>query len=150
MRRLQHEQEQDPPEGILTGQRGIRPAIPSGINGLFHPFPVIRRGNTALLLFEDHFTGFFIAKDMKATGELEVAKAFEESNFRLFGALILIPHDRDPRFVSAVTQHSPKPRATLSYQPQENAQQELRVNTMIQTVRVYAVDRLQAKWYDIT
>ncbi|GMF21128.1 unnamed protein product [Phytophthora fragariaefolia] len=35
------------------------------------PLPRIRRGNTALLLFQDHFTGFVIAKAMSETGALE-------------------------------------------------------------------------------
>ncbi|GMF60214.1 unnamed protein product [Phytophthora fragariaefolia] len=34
------------------------------------PLPVTRRGNTALLLFQDHFTGFVIAKAMSETGEI--------------------------------------------------------------------------------
>ncbi|GMF47173.1 unnamed protein product [Phytophthora fragariaefolia] len=60
------------------------------------PLPVTRRGNTALLLFQDHFTGFVIAKAMSETGALEVVKAFEECVFRRFGAPSLIRHDRDP------------------------------------------------------
>ena len=45
------------------------------------PLPQTRRGNTALLLFQDHFTGFVIAKAMIETGALEVAKSFEENIF---------------------------------------------------------------------
>ena len=66
------------------------------------PLPQTRRGNTALLLFQDHFTGFVIAKAMNNTSALEVAKAFEENIFRRFGAPSLIRHDRDPRFMSEV------------------------------------------------
>ncbi|POM67595.1 LOW QUALITY PROTEIN: Hypothetical protein PHPALM_16374, partial [Phytophthora palmivora] len=40
-------------------------------------------------------------------------------------------------------------RATLSYRPQANGQQERSVKTMIQTVRVYVEDPLQADWDDI-
>ncbi|GMG17279.1 unnamed protein product [Phytophthora fragariaefolia] len=37
-------------------------------------------------------------------------------------------------------------RATLSYRPQANGQQERSVKTMIQTVRTYVEDQLQADW----
>ncbi|GMF55598.1 unnamed protein product [Phytophthora fragariaefolia] len=85
------------------------------------PLPVTRRGITALLLFQDHFTGFVIAKAMSETGALEVAKAFEAC----------------------------RSRATLSYRPQANGQQERSVKTMIKTVRAYVEDPLQADWDDI-
>ncbi|GMF55637.1 unnamed protein product [Phytophthora fragariaefolia] len=115
------------------------------------PQPRTRRGNTALLLFQDHFTGFVIAKAMSATGALEVAKAFEECVFRRFGAPSLIRHDRDPRFMSEVFQKfsemmQSRSRAALSYRPQANGQQERSVKTMIQRVRTYVEDPLQADW----
>ncbi|GMF43575.1 unnamed protein product [Phytophthora fragariaefolia] len=118
------------------------------------PLPVTRRGNTALLLFQDHFTGFVIAKAMSETGALEVAKAFEECVFRRFGAPSLIRHDRDPRFMSEEFQAfaelmQSRSRATLSYRPQANGQQERSVKTMIQTVRAYVEDPLQVDWDDI-
>ena len=53
-----------------------------------------------LLLFQAHFKGFVIFKDMRATGELDVAKAIEENIFRRFRAPSIIRHDRDPRFMS--------------------------------------------------
>ncbi|KAE8969058.1 hypothetical protein PR002_g27548 [Phytophthora rubi] len=118
------------------------------------PLPKTTRGNTALLLFQDHFTGFVIAKAMSETGALEVAKVFEECVFRRFGAPSLIRHDRDPRFMSEVFQKfsemmQSRSRATLSYRPQANGQQERSVKTMIQTVRSYVEDPLQADWDDI-
>ncbi|KAE8980606.1 hypothetical protein PR002_g24070 [Phytophthora rubi] len=118
------------------------------------PLPKTTRGNTALLLFQDHFTGFVIAKAMSETGALEVAKVFEECVFRRFGAPSLIRHDRDPRFMSEVFQKfsemmQSRSRATLSYRPQANGQQERSVKTMIQTVRAYVEDPLQADWDDI-
>ncbi|GMF27070.1 unnamed protein product [Phytophthora fragariaefolia] len=42
-----------------------------------------------------------------------------------------------------------KSRATLSYRPQANGQQERSVKTMIQTVRTYVEGPLQADWDDI-
>ena len=68
------------------------------------PLPRTRRGNTALLLFQDHLTGFGIAKAMNDTSALKVAKAFKENIFCHFGAPSLIRHDRDPRFMSEVFQ----------------------------------------------
>ncbi|POM62384.1 LOW QUALITY PROTEIN: reverse transcriptase [Phytophthora palmivora] len=118
------------------------------------PLPRTRRGNTTLLLLHDHFTGFVIAKAMAETGALEVAKVFEENAFRRFGAPSLVRHDRDPRFMSEVFQKFSEvmqsiSRATRSYRPQANGQQERSVKTMIQTVRVYVEDPLQADWDDI-
>ncbi|GMF27705.1 unnamed protein product [Phytophthora fragariaefolia] len=119
------------------------------------PLSVTRRGNTVLLLFQDHFTGFVIAKAMSETGALEVTKAFAERVFRRFGAPSLIRHDRDPRFMSEVFQAfaelmQSRSRATLSYKPQANGQRERSVKTIIQTVRAYVEDPLQADWDDIT
>ncbi|KAE8959587.1 hypothetical protein PF005_g33656 [Phytophthora fragariae] len=37
-------------------------------------------------------------------------------------------------------------RATLSYRPQANGQQERSVKTVMQSVRVYAEDPLQQDW----
>lgn len=111
------------------------------------PLPATRRVNTALPPFQGHFTGFVIAKAMSEIGEFEAAKAFEENIFRRFGGPSLIRHDRDPRFMSEVSQTfaemmGSKSRATLSYRPQANGQQERSVKTMIQTVRVYVKDPL--------
>ena len=118
------------------------------------PLPRTRRGNTALLLFQDHFTGFVIAKALNDTSVLKIAKAIEENIFRHFGAPSLIRHDRDPRVMSECFQTfaemmQDKSKATLSYRPQANGQQERSVKTMIQTVRVYVEDPLQADWDDI-
>ncbi|POM58109.1 Hypothetical protein PHPALM_37291 [Phytophthora palmivora] len=92
---------------------------------------------------------------MAETGVLEVAKVFEENVFRRFGAPSLVRHDRDPRFMSEVFQKfsemmQSRSKATLSYRPQANGQQERSVKTMIQTVRVYVEDPLQADWDDIS
>ncbi|POM57502.1 Reverse transcriptase [Phytophthora palmivora] len=112
------------------------------------PLPRTRRGNTALLLFQDHFTGFVIAKAMAETGALKVAKCLPD------GAASLVRHDRDPRFMSDVFQKfsemmKSRSRATLSYRPQANGQQERSVKAMIQTVRDYVENPLQADWDDI-
>ncbi|POM67281.1 Reverse transcriptase [Phytophthora palmivora] len=115
------------------------------------PLPKSRKGNTALLLFQCAFTGFVMGKAMADTTELCVAKAFEECVYRRFGAP---RHDRDPRFMSEVFQAfaemmQSRSRATLSYRPQANGQQERSVKTVMQSVRVYAEDPLQQDWDEI-
>ncbi|OWZ13173.1 reverse transcriptase [Phytophthora megakarya] len=65
------------------------------------------------------------AKAMSDTDMLTVAKVFEECIYRRFGAPSLIRHDRDPRFMSALS------RSTLSYRPQANGQQERSVKAVM-------------------
>ncbi|GMF40705.1 unnamed protein product [Phytophthora fragariaefolia] len=118
------------------------------------PLPKSRRDNTALLLFQCAFTGFVMAKAMSDTSALCVAQAFEEFVYRRFGAPSLVRHDRDPRFMSEVFQAfaelmQSRSRATLSYRPQANGQQERSVKTVMQSVRVYAEDPLQQDWDEI-
>ncbi|KAG2797605.1 hypothetical protein PC113_g21669 [Phytophthora cactorum] len=103
------------------------------------PLPKARRGNTALLLFQCSLTGFVIAKAMSDTSALSVAQVFEECVYRRFGAPSLIRHDRDPRFMSEVFQAFPemiqsRSRATLSYRPQANGQQERSVKSVMTSV----------------
>ncbi|GMF46150.1 unnamed protein product [Phytophthora fragariaefolia] len=79
---------------------------------------------------------------------------FLGENRRRFGAPSLVRHDRDPRFVSEVFQAfaemmQSRSRATLSYRPQANGQQERSVKTVLQSVRVYAEDPLQQDWDEI-
>ncbi|GMF39077.1 unnamed protein product [Phytophthora lilii] len=112
------------------------------------PLPKSQRKNTALLLFQFSCTGFVIAKAMSDTSALMVAQGFEECVYRRFGAPYLIRHDRDPRFMSEVFQAfaemmQSRSRATLSYRPQANGQQERSVKTVMQSVRVFAEDPLQ-------
>ncbi|GMF36297.1 unnamed protein product [Phytophthora fragariaefolia] len=109
------------------------------------PLPKSRRGNTGLLLFQCAFTGFVMAMAMSDTSALCVAQAFEECVYRRFGAPSLVRHDRDPRFMSEVFQAfvemmQSQSRATSSYRPQANGQQERSVKTVMQSVRVYAED----------
>ena len=118
------------------------------------PLPKNWQGYKALLLFQDHFTGFVLAKAMNDTSALNVAKAFGKFIFRHFGAPSLICHDRDPKFMTEVfktfaERMQAKSRATLSYRPQANGQQERSVKTMIQTMRVYAENPLQGDSEDI-
>ncbi|POM58912.1 Reverse transcriptase [Phytophthora palmivora] len=128
MRRLLYQQEQASSQRTYPGNIvSDRPFHILSMDFVI-PLPRTQRGNTALLLFQDHFTGFVIAKAMAETGALEAAKVFEESVFRRFGDPSLVRHDRDPRFMSEVLQKfsemmQSKSRATLSYRPQANGQQ---------------------------
>ncbi|KAE9197206.1 hypothetical protein PF002_g22819 [Phytophthora fragariae] len=95
-----------------------------------------------------------MGKAMADTSALRVAQAFEECVYHRFGAPSLIRHDRDPRFISEVFQAfaemmQSRSRATLSYRPQANGQQERSAKTVIQSVRVYAEDPLQQDWDEI-
>ncbi|GMF64198.1 unnamed protein product [Phytophthora fragariaefolia] len=66
----------------------------------------------------------------------------------------MIRHDRDPRFMSETFKAfaeliQARSRATLSYRPQANGQQERSVKSIVQTVNVYVEDPLQQDWDDI-
>ncbi|OWZ10509.1 reverse transcriptase, partial [Phytophthora megakarya] len=98
--------------------------------------PKSERGNTFLLLFQDMFSGFVMCKPMSSTTAQDVAEAYEERVFRMFGASEMIRHDQDPRFMSEVFTRfrellGSRQRSTLSYRPQANGQQERSVQTVI-------------------
>ncbi|KAG3061664.1 hypothetical protein PI125_g24670 [Phytophthora idaei] len=118
------------------------------------PLPKSRRGNTALLLLQCAFTGYVIAKAMADTSALKVTQAFEECVYRRFCAPSMIQHDRDPRFMNEVFQTfddmmQARSRATLSYRPQANDQQERLVKSAMASVRVYVEDPLQQDWDEL-
>jgi hypothetical protein len=64
--------------------------------------PKSDHGNIFLLLFQDTFSGFVMCKPMSSTTAQDVAEAYEERVFRMFGASSLLRHDQDPRFMSEV------------------------------------------------
>ncbi|GMF22371.1 unnamed protein product [Phytophthora fragariaefolia] len=70
-----------------------------------------------------------------------------------FGAPSLVSHDRDPlyerSFQAFAEMMQSRSRATSSYRPQANGQQERSVKTVMQSVRVYAEDPLQQDWDEI-
>ncbi|GMF49733.1 unnamed protein product [Phytophthora fragariaefolia] len=112
------------------------------------------RMNETILRLVCAFNGFVMAKAMSDTSALCIAEDFEECVYRRFGAPSLVRHDRDPRFMSEVFQAfaemmQSRSRATLSYRPQANGQQERSVKTVMQSVRVYAEDPLQQDWDEI-
>ncbi|KAG2997071.1 hypothetical protein PC128_g22893 [Phytophthora cactorum] len=66
----------------------------------------------------------------------------------------MIRHDRDPRFMSEVFQTfadmmQSRSRATLSYRPQANGQQERSVKSVMASVRFYVEDPLQQDWDEL-
>ena len=118
------------------------------------PLPASRQGNTALLLFQDMFSGYIMCKAMKGTTAVEVAEAYEEVVFRRFGASSMIRHDRDPRFMSEVFSHfsmmmGSQQRATLAYRPQANGQQERSVQTVVRSIKAYVEDPGQEDWEEL-
>ncbi|KAJ0390881.1 hypothetical protein P43SY_010484 [Pythium insidiosum] len=117
------------------------------------PLPASRQGNTSLLLFQDSFTGFVLAKAMQDTSALAVAQAYDSTVFQRFGASSVVRHDRDPRFMSEVFAQfrmmiGAKQRATLAYRPQANGQQERSVQTVIRCARAYIESAEQDDWED--
>jgi hypothetical protein len=75
------------------------------------------------------FSGYVMCKPMDSTTAQDVAEAYEERVFRSFGASSMIRHDQDPRFVSEVFTRfrellGSRQRATLTYRPHANRQQE--------------------------
>ncbi|KAG3136361.1 hypothetical protein PC128_g25911 [Phytophthora cactorum] len=91
---------------------------------------------------------------MADTSALKVAQAFKGGVYRRFGAPLMIRHDRDPRFMSEVFQTfadmmQARSRATLSYFPQANGQQERSEKSAMASVRVYVEDPLHQDWDEL-
>ncbi|OWZ13266.1 reverse transcriptase [Phytophthora megakarya] len=133
-----------------------RPFEVVSMNFVTH-MPKSERGNTFLLLFQDMFSGFVMCKPMSSTTASptaqDVAEAYEERVFRVFGASEMIRHDQDPRFMSEIFTRfrellGSRQRSTLSYRPQANGQQERSVQTVIQSVRAYVAEADQSDWDD--
>ncbi|KAJ0402168.1 hypothetical protein P43SY_005253 [Pythium insidiosum] len=118
------------------------------------PLPASAQGNTALLLFQDMFSGYVMCKAMKDTAAQAVAEAYEEVAFRRFGASSEIRHDRDPRFMSDVFKvfarmMKSQQRATLAYRPQANGQQERSVQSVVGAIKSYISEPAQEDWEDL-
>ncbi|OWZ16421.1 reverse transcriptase [Phytophthora megakarya] len=94
-----------------------------------------RRGNTALILFQCAFTGYVMGKAMADTTALRVARAFEEYSVHPLSSGMTNTHDLFTEMMQL------RSRATLSYRPQANSQQEPSVKTC-----VYADDPLEQDW----
>ncbi|KAJ0394449.1 hypothetical protein ATCC90586_009614 [Pythium insidiosum] len=118
------------------------------------PLPESTNRNTALLLFQDQFSGFVMSTCMSDTSAQSVAEVYDGVVFQRFGAGAIVRHDRDPRFMSEVfrcfrTMLGSQQRATLAYRPQANGQQERSVQTVIRSVRAYVEEPGQSDWESI-
>ncbi|KAJ0392354.1 hypothetical protein P43SY_008719 [Pythium insidiosum] len=144
------------PPGASPSPGNVMPDYPMHIISMDFviPLPASRQGSTALLLFQDMFSGYIMCKAMKDTSAQAVAEAYEEVVFRRFGASSEIRHDRDPRFMSEVFRAfawmmKSQQRATLAYRPQANGQQERSVQSVVRTVKAYVSEPAQEDWEDL-
>ncbi|OWZ06778.1 LOW QUALITY PROTEIN: reverse transcriptase [Phytophthora megakarya] len=105
------------------------------------------KGNTELLIFEDLFSGYVIAKASGSRTAQTVAESYEECVFRRFGASEVIRHDREPGFMSDFFRAFNKildqrQRATMAYRPQTNGL----VQTTTRALKMYVQDLDQRDW----
>lgn len=113
--------------------------------------PESYQGQTELLVWVDHFTGFVIAKATASREAQVIAAAYEECVFRLLGASEAIRHDREPGFMSEVFAEfnrmmGQRQRATLAYIPQAHRLVERMVQTIIRAIKKYIADGGQRDW----
>ncbi|POM68856.1 LOW QUALITY PROTEIN: Reverse transcriptase [Phytophthora palmivora] len=113
--------------------------------------PRSHKGNTELLIFEDLFSGYVIAKASSSRTAQTVAESYEECVFRRFGASEAIRHDREPGFMSDFFRAFNKilgqrQRATMAYRPQANGSAERMVQTTTRAIKMYVQDLDQRDW----
>jgi ribonuclease HI len=140
-------------EGRSPGN--IEATRPFQVIGMDHvpSMPRSHRGNTELLIFVDHHTGYVITKATRSRSAETVAAAYEEAVFRHYGASEIVRHDREPSFMSQVFKAfnqliGQRSRATLAYRPQANGKTERVVQTVIRAVKRYVQDEEQRDWDD--
>jgi hypothetical protein len=128
---------------------------PFQVIGMDHvpSLPKSHRGNSELLIWVDHHTGFVIVSANKSREAQEVAESYERCVYRRFGASEVIRHDREPAFMSEVFRSfnrliGQRSRATLAYRPQSNGMTERMVQTVMHAVRLYVSDPAQRDWDD--
>ena len=144
------------PTNVSPSPGNVEPDYPFHIISMdfVTPLPKSRQGNTALLLFQDMFSGFVMCKGTRSTSAMDAASAYEEVVFRRFGASSVIRHDRDPAFMSEMFAHfalmmGSQQRATLAYRPQANGQQERSVQTVTRSIKAYVEDPGQEDWEEL-
>ncbi|GMF24245.1 unnamed protein product [Phytophthora fragariaefolia] len=154
LRRLQHQQRETSLIGLFAGQCARRATLPAAIYGFCDtPAKASTREHIAAAV-PVFVYGLRDRQGHGSTKAQDVAEVFEEYVFRRFGAPTMIRHDRDPRFMSETFKAfaeliEARIRATLSYRPQANGQQERSVKCIVQRVNVYVEDPLQQDWNDI-
>ncbi|OWZ07171.1 reverse transcriptase [Phytophthora megakarya] len=135
----------------ITGKYRTEISVRGGLYGFVTELPESDRGNTYFLLFQDQFSGYVMCKPMRNTEAQDVAEAYEECVFRIFGTSSMIRHDQNPRFMSKVFARfrdlqKSKQRATLGYRAQAKGQQERSVQTVMRSVRAYVAEVDQSDW----
>ncbi|POM74053.1 LOW QUALITY PROTEIN: Reverse transcriptase [Phytophthora palmivora] len=113
--------------------------------------PRSHKGNTELLIFEDLFSGYVIAKASSSRTAQTVAESYEECVFRRFGASEAIRHDREPGFMSEFFRAFNKilgqrQRATMACRHQANGSAERMVQTTTRAIKMYVQDLDQRDW----
>ncbi|OWZ00713.1 reverse transcriptase [Phytophthora megakarya] len=111
-------------------------------------------GNTELLIFLDLFSGYVIAKASASRSAQTIAETYEECVFRRFGASEVIRHDREPSFMSDLSDFfksfnrilEQRQRATMAYRPQANGSAERMVHTTTRALKMYVEDLDQRDW----
>ncbi|POM67552.1 Reverse transcriptase, partial [Phytophthora palmivora] len=112
--------------------------------------PRSHKGNTELLIFEDLFSEYVIAK-ASSSRTAQTVESYEECVFRRFGASKAIRHDREPGFMSDFFRAFNKilgqrQRATMAYRPQANGSAERTVQTTTRAIKMYVQDLDQRDW----
>jgi hypothetical protein len=95
-----------------------------------------------------------MCKALPRLDSVTLMKAYDKCVFRRFGAAEILRHDRAPSHISEAFRLfnqmlGQRQRATLSYRPQANGQQERSVQTIVKTVKQYASDSKQKDWDDL-
>ncbi|OWZ22836.1 reverse transcriptase [Phytophthora megakarya] len=100
------------------------------------------KGNTDLLVFEDFFSGYVIAKASVSRTAQAVAESYEECVFHRFGASEVIRHDCEPGFMSDFFRAFTK--SWISFNA--NGSAERMVQTTTRALKMYAQDLDQRDW----
>ncbi|POM62558.1 reverse transcriptase [Phytophthora palmivora] len=113
--------------------------------------PRSHKGNAELLIFEDLFTGYVIAKARSSRTARTVAESYEECVSRRFEASKAIRHDREPGFMSDFFRAFNKllgqrQRATMAYRSQANGSAERMIQTTTRAIKMYVQDLDQRDW----
>ncbi|OWY97631.1 reverse transcriptase, partial [Phytophthora megakarya] len=109
------------------------------------------KGNTELLIFEDLFCGYVIAKVSGSRTAQTVAEPYEECVFHRFGVSEVIRHDREPGFMSDIFRALTKildqrQQATMAYRPQANGSAARTVQITTRALKMYVQDTDQRGW----
>lgn len=99
----------------------------------------------------DRFSAYVIAKASSSRMAQTIAKDYEESVFRGFGASEAIRHDQEPGFMSEFLRAfnrivGQKQKAIMAYRSQANGTAERMVQTLTRALKMYVSDVNQQDW----